>query len=412
MTLVLLALATFGLNDTPEPIAVAEADWAWWRGPNHNGKVTAKSLTTTWGDTENIAWKARVPGRGHGSAIVVANQVLITAADLERDVQSVLCFDLATGNRLWQSKVHEGGIFKGGNKKASQASSTPACDGKRIFVSFLNEGAIHTSALDRQGKLLWTRKISDYVVHQGYGASPLLFENLVIVAADNKGGGKIAALNRADGSIVWERERPKKPNYPSPVIFKLFGKDQLLLTGCDMVTSLDPRTGKENWEAEGATTECVTTTVTDGTHIFTSGGYPKNHVSAVRADGSGKVAWEMKSRVYVPSMLVHEGHLYAVLDAGVVSCRRCSDGREMWKHRVGGTHSSSLTMVNDVIFATDEQGVTTVFKASPAAFQQVAKNKLKAQVFSTPTFSRGRMLLRVAKKENGIRQEFLYCIGQ
>ncbi len=412
MTMLLLTLFVPGLNETPKPINVDKTDWAWWRGPTHNGVTTAESLTTGWSDARNVAWKAKVPGRGHGSAIVVGNQVLIQTADAERGVQSVLCLDFATGKEVWEAEVHRGGIFTGGNKKASQASSTPACDGEHIFVSFLNRGAIHTSAISRQGKVVWQTKISDYVVHQGYGASPLLFEDLVIIAADNKGGGKLAALRRSTGDIVWERERPKKPNYPSPVIYELFGKKQLLLTGCDMVTSLNPRTGEEYWEVEGATTECVTTTVTDGTHIFTSGGYPKNHVSAVVADGSGKTAWEVKSRVYVPSMVVHDKHLYAVLDAGVVSCRRCADGEEVWKQRIGGTHTSSLTMVNDVIFATDEKGVTTAFKATPDGFQQVAKNKLKAQVFSTPTFSRGRMFLRAAKNENGRRQEYLYCIGQ
>ena len=81
-------------------------------------------------------------------------------------------------------------------------------------------------------------------------------------------------------------------------------KEKVVLRGAD------PLTGKELWELKGSTTECVTSTVTDGKHVFTSGGYPKNHVAAVRADGSG-VAWENKSRVYVPSMLYRDGHLYA-----------------------------------------------------------------------------------------------------
>ncbi len=404
----------FGSHDSApvEPIKVEEADWAWWRGPNFDGSVTAAHVTTEWNDSKNVLWKAKVPGRGHGSAIVVGSQVLIAAADNKRDIQSVLCFDFASGKQVWEAVVHRGGIYKRGNKKASQASSTPACDGKHVFINFLNKGAIHTSAISLDGEVVWTKKISDYIVHQGYGSSPLLFEDLVIVTADNKGGGKIAALKRNNGDIAWEHKRPKKPNYPSPVVYDLFGKKQLILTGCDKVTSLNPRTGKLHWEVEGATTECVTTSVTDGTHVYTSGGYPKNHVSAVKADGSGKVAWEVKSRVYVPSMLIRDGHLYSVLDAGIVSCRRCSDGQEVWKHRINGAHSSSPALVNNLIFATDEAGTTTVFKATPDGFEQVGKNKLNAEVFSTPTFAHGRMLLRAAKKEDGKRQEYLYAIGK
>ena len=48
-----------------------------------------------------------------------------------------------------------------------------------------------------------------------------------------------------------------------------------MLTGCDLVTGLDPLTGKKLWETKGATTECVTSVVTDGRLVFTSGGYPK-----------------------------------------------------------------------------------------------------------------------------------------
>ena len=58
--------------------------------------------------------------------------------------------------------------------------------------------------MERDGKLLWQTKIVDYTVHQGYGSSPAVFENLVLVSADNKGGGAIAALDRAavDQTVV------------------------------------------------------------------------------------------------------------------------------------------------------------------------------------------------------------------
>ena len=82
-------------------------------------------------------------------------------------------------------------------------------------------------------------------------------------------------------------------------------------------------------EIEGATTECVTSTLTDGKHIFSSGGYPRNHLSAVLADGSGQIAWETKDRVYVPSLLVRQGHLFGVLDAGVEERIRSEIEREL-----------------------------------------------------------------------------------
>src|SRR5678816_4821193 len=77
-------------------------------------------------------------------------------------------------------------------------------------------------------------------------------------------------------------------------------------------------TGKKLWELNGSTEECVGTMVTDGVRVFASGGYPRNHTVAIVADGSGKVAWENNTRVYVPSMIAKEGYLYAVLDLSLI----------------------------------------------------------------------------------------------
>src|SRR5262245_52570307 len=298
-----------------EPIVLAPTDWPWWRGPARNGIAAAgEEPPTKWGEAENVLWKSPVPGRGHGSPTVVGDQVFLATADPQRRSQSVLCYHRRTGKLLWQAEVHRGGLENKGNAKSSLASSTAACDGRRVFVNFLHAGAVYTTALSREGKQLWQARISDFVVHQGFGSSPAVYGPLVIVSADNKGGGAVAALDRATGRVAWRRERPKLPNYASPIVLTAAGRDQLLLTGCDLVTGLDPLTGKELWEVKSSTTECVASAVTDGRLVFTSGGYPRNHVSAVRADGSGKLAWHNGTQVYVPSMLAHGGHLYAVTD--------------------------------------------------------------------------------------------------
>ncbi|GAB4156309.1 MAG: PQQ-binding-like beta-propeller repeat protein [Planctomycetaceae bacterium] len=343
---------------------------------------------------------------------MVGEHVYLATADEKAQTQSVICYDRKTGRQLWKTDVHSGGFTKKGNRKSSQASSTVACDGKRLFINFLNNGAVTTTALSRQGKILWQTKITDYVVHQGYGSSPAVYGSLVIVSADNKGGGAIAALNRVSGKIVWNKTRPKTPNYSSPVILRVAGRDQLLFTGCDLVSGFDPISGKKLWEIPGATTECVTSTVTDGDVIITSGGYPKNHIAAVSGDGSGKIVWEKKVRVYVPSMLIHNGYLYGVTDAGVAMCWDCKTGEEQWKGRLGGTFSASPVLVDDKIFATNERGRTYIFKANPKKFESVGKNDLGNQVFATPTICGSRIYMRVVEEQNGKRQEMLYCLGR
>jgi outer membrane protein assembly factor BamB len=402
-----------GKSSAVNPITVGPSDWPWWRGPNRNGIADPKqNPPLKWSETENVLWKTPIPGRGHGSPTVVGDQVLLATADPERETQSVQCFQRQTGKLLWEAVVHRGGFVKGGNSRSSLASSTVACDGERLFINFLNRDAIFTTALDREGKQLWQTKITDYVLHQGFGSSPALFQSLVLVSADNKGPhGLIAALDRGTGKVIWKQDRPHTPNYASPIILNVSGREQLLFTGCDVVASFEPLTGKKSWEIKGSTTECVTSIVTDGQLVFTSGGYPRNHVSAVRGDGSGKVVWENTTRVYVPSMLVHEGHLYAVMDAGTAVCWKADSGQEVWRGRLGGTFSASPVLVGETIYATNEAGKTFLYKASPKGFELLGENQLGSDVYATPTICGGRIYQRVAHTDKGQRQEMLYCLG-
>jgi outer membrane protein assembly factor BamB len=413
----ILACSLSGQEPIPtlaEPIQVAPTDWPWWRGPARNGVADAQQQPPLkWSATENVLWKALVPGRGHGSPTVVGNRVFLATADHDNQTQSVLCYDRSTGKLLWQTEVHRGGFVKQGhNAKSSLASSTVACDGTRVFINFLHSDAIYTTALSVEGKQLWQTKITDYTLHQGFASSPGLYQSLVLVSADNKGTGVIAALHRATGKEVWKQPRPKAPNYASPIVLNVAGRDQLVMIGCDLISSFEPLTGNKLWEIKGATTECVTSTVTDGQLIYSSGGYPRGHIAAVRADGSGKIAWENTTKVYVPSMLIAHGHLFAVLDNGWAACFQCDTGKEKWRKRLdAGEFTASPVLVGDHIFATSDDGRTFVFNADPKAFVPVAENQLGTQALATPTICGSRIYMRVATQEKGRRQEMLYCLG-
>lgn len=405
----------------------ALSDWPQWRGPTRDGVADAgQSPPTEWAADENIVWKSPIPGRGHSSPIVLGDQVFIATADTSRNVQSLLCYDRLTGKQRWEAVAHEGGMEsklgrRRPNVKATWASSTPITDGVRVFINFLNGDAIYLTAFSLAGETLWQEKVCDYALHQGYGSSPAIYDDLVIVTADNKAGGAIVAFDRETGERVWSRERPKDPNYPSPIVHHLDGRDQLIQTGCDRVISLDPSTGELLWKIDGATTECVSTTVTDGRYVFSSGGYPRDHVAAYTTDGSEKVVWDLRLRVYVPSMLERDGYLYLILDAGVAMCLRIEDGKTMWKGRLGGDFTSSPVRVGDLIYVTNETGTTFIYKATPERFEKVGENELGDGAFASPAICSGQILIRVVEGE-GVegdeaggegreRKEFLYCIG-
>ena len=270
---------------------------------------------------------------------------------------------------------------------------------------------VFTTAFDFMGNKVWQKKISDYILHQGFSTSPAIYKSLLIVSADNKGGGAICGLNKSDGKIIWKVNRPKKPNYASPIIFNINGKDELVFQGCDLVTSLNPLTGEKLWETSGSTTECVSSIVTDGEHVFTSGGYPKNHVAAIKADGSGEVVWENISRVYVTSMIVKDGFLFAIMDNGNAMCWDSKTGKNMWRERLNRATSASPVLVKDRIYAVDEFGNFSVFSANPKEFKILAKNKIGDQVYATPVICDSKIFIRAAELIDDKRQEILYCIG-
>jgi outer membrane protein assembly factor BamB len=363
-----------------------------------------------WSESKNIAWKVAIPGRGHGSPTVVSERIYLPTADPATQSQSVLCLDRRSGRLIWQTEVHGNGADPGKHSNSSAASSTIACDGERLYINFLNRGAVHTTALSINGKVLWQQKVCDFVTHQGFASSPVLHESLVLVSGDNRGGGTIAALDRDTGRIVWSEPRPKLPNYTTPAILQVDGRTQMVVAGCNLITSIDPLTGKKLWEINGSTEECVVTAVTDGVRVFVSGGWPRNHTVAVRADGSGTIAWQNNARVYVPSMVVKAGHLYAVMDAGFAVCWKGDTGEELWKERLGGDFFASPVMADDRIYAVNVGGKAFVFEAKPAGFKLLAQNQLGNQAYASPVICGGRIYLRVADRSEN-RQEYLYCVG-
>ena len=418
LTIAFLLVATLalGADALPEKASARSTlDWPQWRGPLGTGIAAPdQKPPLKWSASENVVWKTPVPGRGHGSPIVVGDRVLLQTAETEPEQQSVVCFDRKTGNELWKKVVHVGGLVKKGNANSSMSSSTPCWDGERVLVNFLNKEAIYTSALDLSGNQLWQVKVADYTVHQGFASSPIVYNDLVLVTADSDIGGVIAALDRKSGKQIWSVPRPKEDNYTSPIVHHLNGKDQLLVSGCKLVSSFNPKSGKKLWEIEGSTIECVTSIVTDGERIFVSGGWPRQHVQAIFADGSGKTAWESKLQVYVPSMIVKDGYLYGLQDrVGIATCWKCDSGEEMWKERLpGGTLSSSLVLVGDNLYATNEAGTTYIYKASPEGYEPIAQSRLGDSVFASPAICGNRIYQRVGETTGGKRQEMLYCLGE
>jgi hypothetical protein len=390
-------------------------DWPWWRGPNFNGIAEAgQDVPLEWGDSRNLLWKVRVPGRGHASPTVVGNRIFLSTADERSPSQGVVAFDRETGKQLWLTPISQGGFPKT-HPKNTHATPTVACDGERLFVTFHHHDKLTLAALDLDGKRLWTEEIGPYaprLYEYGYAPSPLLYRDNVILCADYEGGGYLVSHDRATGKRVWRSKRPVSYSFSSPVVATVAGKEQLLLSGCAVVAAYDPATGAELWSTPGTTMATCGTMVWDGDLVFASGGYPQAQTICVKADGSGRVVWKNNVKCYEQSMLAVKGYVYAVSDQGVAYCWRGADGREMWKQRLSGPVSSSPVLAGDAILATVEDGTTYVFRANPEKYEAIARNKLGDEGFATLAVCGNRIYLRGATGGGNSREEWLYCVGQ
>lgn len=397
-----------------EATTTDESDWASWRGTSGSGVAPDQPIPTTWSQQDNVTWQAQVPGRGHGSPVVVGDRVFLATADQASEKQSVVAFSRSDGALQWQTTVSTGGFPSASQMhgKSSHANGTLACDGKRLFGAFLANDEIMAFGLDLSGEVLWKTVVGSFNSKFGYAPSPTLYQSTVIFATDNRGGGCIAALDRASGKIAWRKPRPAISTYSSPIMATVAGRDQLLLSGCRELTSYDPATGSEIWRCDGLAEATCGTVVWDERHVFASGGYPQSETMCVLADGSSEKVWSNSAKAYEPSMVLYEGHLYLVTDKGIAHCFVAATGEEKWVQRLGGSFSASPVVCNGLIYVSNDRGKTYVIKASPDGCQVVAENQLGTDAYASPAISEGQVFLRVGTDGSRGRQELLYCLGE
>ncbi len=400
--------------DAQETDAAAGNDWATWRGPTGNNHASPGSQGPTQYNANQIRWAAPVPGRGHSSPIIAGDLIYLTTADTAVGTQSVLAYQRQTGRPAWSQVVHRGGLPTENHPKNTEASPSVAFDGERVIAAFYNSSAIWLSALSPAGKPIWQQSIGGYeprAYKYGYAASPALYQDLVIVVGDFDGQAFLAAHERETGKPVWKVARRGVTSFSSPIVANVCGRDQLLLSGGDAIDSYNPATGEQLWSTPALTMATCGTLVWDGEYVIGSGGYPKSETACVKADGSGEVIWTNGQKCYEQSLLALDGYIYAVTDAGVAHCWRVSDGETMWRERLGGDYSSSPVLAGGNVHVFNEQGQGFVFKATPEKFISVGGGRFGDECFATPSIIGNTMYMRVARTQDGKRQEYLVALS-
>jgi outer membrane protein assembly factor BamB len=422
-------------------------NWPSFRGPHASGVAEGQFPPLTWdvATNHNVSWKTPIPGLGHSGPIIWEDRVYLTTAvsgdgkaefrpGLYGDVDSlkeatehswrVYCLDKNSGKIVWEQTACKGVPKIRRHPKASHANPTPATDGLHVVASFGSEGLY---CFDRDGKLLWKKNLGvldsgwfyDADYQWGFGSSPVLYRNLVIVQCDVGKNSFLAAYQVADGKEVWRVARDEIPSWGTPTVVEGPQRVELVTNATKYARGYDPQTGAELWRLGRHAEITVPTPVFGEGLIFITSGYrPVQPIYAVRPGASGDislkegqttnaaVAWStLKGGPYMPTPLAYHGYLYTCSNAGIVTCYEARTGKQVYKERLGGQGGYTASPVaadGRIYFTSEESGIRVI--AAGAKFELLAVNLVGDPCMATPAITDGMILVR--------SQHYLFSFGR
>jgi outer membrane protein assembly factor BamB len=407
-------------------VTLSADNWPQWRGPLATGAaVNAKTLPERWNTAtgENIAWKVPMPSRSGATPIVWNDTIVLNVASApdSGDIE-LWALDRRNGSVTWKRTI-AGGNYR--INKQNMSSPSPVTDGRTVWVL---TGVGMLKAFDFKGSELWARDIQkDYGafgLNWGYASSPLLHEGMLYVPVlhgmKTDDPSYVLKIDGKTGKTLWKVERPtdallESPDaYTTPALLEYGGKKEVVVTGGDVVTGHDLATGKELWRAEGLNPGkarnyriVASPIVAGGLVIAPTRIRP---MVAIKPGGRGNVtathtAWTFDRGPDVPTPVSDGKLLYCVSDRGVVEVLDVQTGSVVYgpERLKPAIYSASPVLGDGKIYVTNEEGLTSVFRAGPK-FELIAENPTDEYTLSTIAVSRNQLFLRTEK--------FLYAIGK
>ncbi len=389
--------------------SAGEADWPRFRGPDGSGVSGAVRIPAVWEEAD-YAWKAELPGVGHGSPVIAGHKVFLLCADETTSDRIPVCLDAGSGAILWQKRFPTG-TFKG-HKHNSAASTTPAVDGNRVYFSWGTEERLSVAAFTLDGAELWQADLGPIGGGHGFAASPVVSGDVVVLNGDQEGksSGFLFGLDKKTGEIAWRiPRRGTRLSYSTPC--ETGGK--LVFTNWEHgITLVDPPSGKVLAElgtfVQHTSQRAISSPIIHGDLVIATCGYTGNpkHCVGVRVTGDRlEEVWRVERNVpHIPSPLVVDGWLYLWDDQGIVSRVDPRTGEVGWRERVGGNYFGSPVSDGRVILCIDADGQAVTLEAGPE-FRVLGRTRLGELCRSTPALGQGRVYVRIFDRLWAIRAE-------
>jgi len=429
------SLLVTGLLASLVTSAVLADEWPQFRGPQAGVAADDPALPDTWSATQNVAWKAEIPGIGWSSPVVWGDHVFLTtvvnttqqeppkpgfylgdwAASTAPHRWMVYDVDFQTGKIRWEREVSSAPPGRAKHLKNSYASETPVTDGERVYFYFGNAGLF---AFDLAGKPVWSKTLGPFKTRNNWGtaASPVLHGNRIYIVNDNDEQSLLAAYDTRTGNEIWRVPRAEGTNWTSPFVWVNERRTEIVTSGSDRVRSYD-EAGTLLWELKGMSTISIPTPFARHGLLYLSSGYiadPLRPAYAIRPGASGDIslktgetsnafiAWSSPTAApYNPTPLVYGDTYYTLFDRGFFTSHDARTGKEIYgRQRITGDASgftASPWAYNGKIFAMSEEGDTYVIQAGPE-FKVLGKNSLNEMTLATPAIAHGSLIVRTASR--------------
>lgn len=424
--------ALAALHPLAGPAHAEAPHWTHWRGANVQGHAAAEitGLPATWSESENVAWKTPLPGRGWSSPVVWGRQVWMTAALeteaseekakarleantggqpltlLDKVVFLALCVDAVSGRLLHNITLMTESDPQWAHQLNSYASPTPAIEDGRLYCHF---GTFGSACVDTSsGEVLWTNRELQLMHENGPGSSPILWQDKLIFHGDGSDVQFVAALDKATGKVAWKTGRSGEMNsnpqlkkaYATPVIAGYGGRPQLISPAADWLYGYDPGSGRELWKLNYGTLgfSNVAPPILGKDMLFLSTGFLKAEMLGIRHDGSAapEIAWRYTRNVpTTPAPVLVGQELYFTSDqGGLLTCLDAETGTDIYRERIAsGNYSASPLHADGKLYFFSREGDATIVRPGQT-FEVLGKAALDGRIFATPAVVPGALLLR------------------
>ena len=354
--------------------------------------IDPATIPLSWSPKENIAWSAKLPGKGQSSPVIWGNRVFVTSIEGSmKDHCHVTAMDLGGGQLQW-TKAFPASQTVRTNYFQSRSASTPVVDAERLYAFFETGNLI---ALTHTGDLVWQRSITDdYGLIEsniGLAASPLIVDDSIVILVDHEGPSYLLAVDAKTGTTKWKTDRDSRKSYSSPTLVNVGSSRHIVCSSDGSVDGYDPATGKRLWTFTevGGNTSSTPLPFTDG--CFLVGATPGMHNEREQAarqsnlcmkveqttDGfQPKVQWRTdKAMPSFGSPVVVREHAYWVSSQGVVFCFDVKTGDQRYAQRTKQAAWVTPVGIGERIYLFGKDGLTTVL-ASGSEFKILSENQL------------------------------------